>query len=154
MPVVHALLAAHSPHFADRTRGDLARQGFMRSLGARLGHLSPGRCELTLDMDDGLTQQHGFFHGGVIASLADVSGGYAAFTLLPEERTNVTSELTVRFLAPALGVRLVAEAVVLKPGRTLTVCRCDVHAEREDGQRTLSATALATYVTTSRASTD
>ncbi len=60
-------------------------QGFMRTLGAAMSTIEPGHCQLTLEFDHALSQQHGYFHGGVIAALVDVSGGYAAFSLLPPE---------------------------------------------------------------------
>jgi uncharacterized protein (TIGR00369 family) len=138
------------PDFEQRTRENFSSQGFMRTLGATMSELEPGRCRLELPFSEALSQQHGFFHGGAIATLADVSGGYAAFSLLAPDRTNLTVELKLNLLAPGLGESLVAEAVVLKPGRTLTVCRSDVFAiGAGDGQR-LCATALATYMAVDR----
>jgi len=142
--------APRDPAFEERTRENFLSQGFMRSLGATMSSLSPGCCELTIGFDDALAQQHGFFHGGVVATLADVSGGYAAFSLLPPDRTNVTVEFKLSLLSPGQGVSLLASAVVLKSGRTLTVCRSDVFAISDDGSRTLCATALATYMAIDR----
>ena len=45
----------------------------------------------------------------------------------------LTIEFKVNLLIPASGVRLVARSQVVKPGRTLMVCICDVTAEQEDG---------------------
>lgn len=132
--------------FEARTRESFGSQGFMRALGARISALAPGACELVLDFAEGLSQQDGFFHGGVIASLADVSGGYAAFSLLPPGRTNLTVEFKLSLLSPGVGRSLVAQATVLKPGRTLTVARSDVYSLADDGSRRLCATALATYM--------
>ena len=139
------------PDYEKRTRENFLSQGFMHTLGATMSKLEAGHCQLTLQFDDALSQQHGFFHGGVIATLADVSGGYAAFSLLPRDRTNVTVEFKLSLLSPAEGDSLVAEAVVLKSGRTLTVCRSDVFAILGDGGRRLCATALATYMAVDRA---
>jgi uncharacterized protein (TIGR00369 family) len=134
------------PEFARRTRENFSSQGFMRSLGTEMTGLGPGTCELTLDFRGELAQQHGYFHGGVVATLADVSGGYAAFSLLPADRSNVTVELKLSLVAPGVGPRLVARAEVLKAGRTLTFCRSDVWSVADDGAETLCATALATYM--------
>jgi uncharacterized protein (TIGR00369 family) len=138
------------PEFEKRTRENFLSQGFMHTLGAAMSSLAPGRCELTVKFDNSLAQQHGFFHGGVVASVADVSGGYAAFSLLPANRTNVTVEFKLSLLSPGQGASLVASAEVLKSGRTLTVCRSDVFAIAVDGSRTLCATALATYMAIDR----
>jgi len=136
--------------FEKRTRANFNSQGFMHTLGANMVNLEPGRCELTVRFDDALAQQHGFFHGGVIASLADVSGGYAAFSLLPPDRTNVTVEFKLSLINPGKGASLLASAVVLKNGRTLTVCRSDVYAISAEGEKTHCATALATYMAIDR----
>jgi uncharacterized protein (TIGR00369 family) len=138
------------PAFEKRTRENFLSQGFMHTLGVAMSSLAPGRCEITVEFDDSLAQQHGFFHGGVVASLADVSGGYAAFSLLPANRTNATVEFKLSLLSPGQGESLVANAEVLKSGRTLTVCRSDVFAISADGSRTLCATALATYMAVDR----
>lgn len=142
-------LGAFEPHdsgFEERTRRNFLRQGFMHTLGVTMSLLEAGQCELSLEFDEALTQQHDFFHGGVIATLADVSGGYAAFTLLAPELTNVTVEFKLSLLSPARGDSLRAEAFVVKPGRTLTVCRSDVFTSSTDGSHKLCATALATYM--------
>ena len=138
------------PEFEKRTRENFLSQGFMHTLGAAMSSLAPGRCELTVKFDNSLAQQPGFFHGGVVASVADVSGGYAAFSLLPANRTHVTVEFKLSLLSPGQGASLVASAEVLKSGRTLTVCRSDVFAIADDGSRTLCATALATYMAIDR----
>jgi acyl-coenzyme A thioesterase PaaI-like protein len=51
----------------------------------------------------------------------------------------------VNLLAPAAGDRFVAVGRVLRPGRTLTVCSGEVHAERV-GERVLIAVIQATMI--------
>jgi uncharacterized protein (TIGR00369 family) len=68
------------PHFADRVRASFARQGFMRTLGAEMTAVEPGFCEIRLPFRGELAQQHGFFHAGALASIADSAGGYARLT--------------------------------------------------------------------------
>ena len=111
--------------------------------------LSPGECELTVEYREDLSQQHGYFHGGVVGTLADVSGGYAAYSLLAGGRATLTVEYKMNIVSPGVGRALRATAKVIRPGRTLTVCHCDVFAVGEDGSETLCATALATYMTIS-----
>jgi acyl-coenzyme A thioesterase PaaI-like protein len=67
----------------DHVRAAFARQGFMRTLNARLVELSPGRCAVECAFHDGLTQHHGLFHAGVLTTLADNACGFAAMSLLP-----------------------------------------------------------------------
>ena len=110
----------------------------MRLIGARLGRLGPGYFSVELPYRDDLTQQHGYIHAGIVSAIADCAGGYAGFTLFPADASVLTVEYKLNLLAPAVGERLVAEAVVVKPGRTLAITRGEVYAERA-GKRTLCA---------------
>lgn len=133
------------PDFARRTRESFARQGAMALLGASLGRVEPGRVEIALDFRAELSQQHGFFHAGVLATIADSAGGYAAFTLFPADAGVLTVEFKVNLMAPADGERIVAEGRVLRAGRTITVAQFDVHAQKA-GRRTHCATGLQTVM--------
>jgi acyl-coenzyme A thioesterase PaaI-like protein len=55
------------PGYAERVRSSFGRQGLMRTLGAELGEVRPGTCEIQLPFREGLSQQHGFFHAGAPA---------------------------------------------------------------------------------------
>lgn len=104
----------------------------MRTLGAVLESVEPGTVTVTCGFDEGLTQQHGLFHGGVLASLVDVACGYAALSVMPVDCEVLTVEFKVHFLKPAKTDRLIAVGQVLQAGRTLTVCEGSVF----DGTRT------------------
>jgi len=116
------------PDFAARIRDSFARQGAMSHLGARMTRVEPGEVEIELAFRPELTQQHGFFHGGVTGAIADTAGGYAAFTLIPADATMLTVEYKINLIAPADGEKLVATGRVVKPGRTLTICEIEVAA--------------------------
>ena len=82
------------------------RHPFMQTIGASLDVLGPGRCRVKVPWRSDLTQQHGYLHAGVIASLADTASGYALFTLVDGEDTSlITVEFKFNFLAPAQGSR-------------------------------------------------
>jgi len=119
-----------NPDFAARVRDSFGRQPFMEHIGARITALSPGFCEITVDYDKALTQQHGFVHGGVLAAIADSAAGYAAFSLMPAEASILTVEYKLNILRPGQGEAMIARARVLKPGRTLSVVQSDVFARR------------------------
>ncbi len=118
----------------------------MQLLGAELSRIEPGLCEITLPFKDALCQQHGFFHGGVVGTIADSAGGYAGFSLMPEDASVLTVEYKLNLIAPADGDLLTARGRVVKPGRTLVVARADVTV-RKDGRETLCATLLQTLMT-------
>ena len=109
-----------------RIRESFDRQGFMRALGAVLESVESGTVTISCAFNEGLTQQHGLFHGGALASLVDVACGYAALSLLPEDREVLTVEFKVNFLKPAKTDRVVAVGKVIQAGRTLTVCEGSV----------------------------
>jgi len=119
-------------------RASFERQGAMRTLGATLESLAPGYCAISLVPRAEVAQQHGYVHAGVVAAIVDTAGGYAGYTLFPENASVLTVEYKLNLLAPAVGERLVAEGFVVKPGRTLAITRGEVHAE-QGGKRTLVA---------------
>jgi len=128
-----------------RVRDSFARQGAMRLLGARLAEVRAGYCAIELPYRDDLTQQHGYVHAGIVGAIVDSAGGYAGFTLFPKDASVLTVEYKLNLLAPAAGDRLVAQATVLKPGRTLAITRGEVYAEAR-GQRTLCAVMQQTLI--------
>jgi uncharacterized protein (TIGR00369 family) len=130
----------------DEVRAAFAAQGFMRNLGGRLVALEPGRCAIEADFRDDLTQHHGLFHAGVLTTLADNACGFAAMALLPEGGEVLSVEFKTSFLRPGAGIAAIARGEVLKPGRTLSVCRADVHMRQADGREVLAATMLATMM--------
>ena len=101
------------------------------ALGGTIGALEAGTCEVVLPFRDDLTQQKGFIHGGIIGMIADSACGYAAYSLMPADCSLVTVEYKINILAPAVGERLVARGEVIRPGRTLTVARAEVYAEKD-----------------------
>ncbi len=125
----------------------LARQGFLAFLGVEAGAIEPGRVELRLAWRRALAQNHGYFHGGVIATLADNAAGGAAGTLASEDALCLTAEFKINFVAPGRGEFLVARGEVIKPGRRLTVARAEVFAVTEGVER-MCATALVTLAMT------
>lgn len=128
-----------------RIQDSFDRQGLMRHLGARLTHIGPGRVSISLPARPEVTQQNGYFHAGATSAIADTAGGYAAFTLFPEGTSVLTVEYKINLLAPAEGERIEAEGTVLRPGRTLTVCRLEVFAVRDE-RRKLVATGQQTLI--------
>jgi uncharacterized protein (TIGR00369 family) len=133
------------PAWETKIRDSFARQGYMTYLSARLARAEPGLVEIEVGFRPELTQQHGFFHAGVTASLADTAGGYAGFSLFPAGSSVLTVEFKLNLVAPAKGERLRALGQVVKPGRTLTICELKVFAI--DGERaTLCATGLQTLI--------
>ena len=128
-----------------RIRASFARQGMMRTIGATLGKISPGQVEVFLLPTPAITQQHGFVHGGAVGSIADSAAGYAALSMMPIDRSVLTTEYKINLLAPATGQRIIARGKVIKAGRTLTLSQAEVFAEH-DGKERLIAFLTATLM--------
>jgi uncharacterized protein (TIGR00369 family) len=137
--------AAPLADYAERIRAMFAAQPFMQSIGAGIVELAPGSAVIELPHRPDLTQQHGYFHGGVTSAIADNAGGCAAYTLFPPRSEILTVEFKVNLLAPAAGEKLVGVGTVLKSGRTLTVCDLKVYAVAGGG-RTLCAVGQQTLI--------
>lgn len=122
-------------------RDVLAKQPFSVTLGAQLDVFEPGSAQLSVPMSQGLLQQDGFVHGGVLSYLADNALTYAGGSVLGKV---LTSEFKINYMRPAKDAdRLVAVATVVGSGKTQAVCRCDIFLER-DGERKLCAAAQGT----------
>lgn len=119
-----------NPDFAARTRDSFLRQSFMVTLGAELQSVEPGEVVIRLEHRSDLCQQHGFFHGGVVGTLADNAGGYATFSLLAKDDSVLTVEYKLNLMAPAEGEALVVTGSVVRAGRTITVARSEVSVLR------------------------
>lgn len=118
-----------APDIEARVREGFAGQRFMTTLGARLVTVARGSVTITCDFDERLTQQHGFIHAGVLATLADTASGFAALSVVRDDEDVLTADFAINLLRPATGTTYVATAQVVKQGRKLIVCRADVHAD-------------------------
>ena len=124
-----------------RGRQVLASQPLSARLEAELVAYSASGAEVHVPITARVKQQNGFVHGGVISYAADNALAFAGGAELGPGV--VTSEFKINHVRPALGTRLAARASVVHAGRNQAVCRCDVFACDDEGER-LCATALGT----------
>jgi uncharacterized protein (TIGR00369 family) len=106
----------------DKIKQSFDKQGFMKTLKAELIEVEKGQVKITCEFSEALTQQHGFFHAGVVTSIADSACGYAALTMMPDNAEVLSVEFKVNFMKPAKTDKLIAIGKVLQAGKTLTVC--------------------------------
>ena len=122
-----------------RVQNSFAHQGMMQHLGATLTKVALGCCEITLPYSNKVTQQQDGFHGGAIAAIADIAGGYAGLTQAPTG-TEVTSvEFKINFLAAFQSGQLRATGHVVKAGRRLIVTTAEVTHVAANGQESACA---------------
>ena len=106
----------------NKIRTSFQLQGIMTTLGAKLISVEPGKVIIECPWHEGLTQQHGYFHAGVLTTIVDSACGYAALTMMPEDKEVLSVEFKINFLNPANTSRLIATGTVLQAGKTLTIC--------------------------------
>ena len=129
-----------SPERAEFLAGDYSR-GFIAFCRFQPENISWGQFASSLAVEDFHRQQDGFIHAGVLATMADHTAGYAAFTVVPEEYQILTVEFKINFLRPAYGYKVLCESSVLKPGRTLIVSESSLwDFRRQEPVQTAKAT--------------
>ena len=100
-------------------------QGIMKLLGARIARLRRGLVEVSAPNRRNLSQQDGFVHAGVLATLLDTAGGYAVLSLLPRGSRVLAVEFKINFTKPAIGDTVRATGKVRKLGRRLAICELE-----------------------------
>lgn len=135
----------YNPDYETAVRASFARQGLMGTLGAWLSEVAPGKITIEVPHAKKLTQQQGFFHGGVAGAIADTAGGYAAMTLMPPGSEVLTVEYKINFIRSAAGTLLRASAEIVRAGKTLLIARIDVSCGTPD-KCDSCAIAQATYM--------
>ncbi|MBX7153125.1 PaaI family thioesterase [bacterium] len=133
------------PDFKRRIVESFGRQKFMNFINARLIAIEAGSCEIHVPYDVNITQQHGFFHAGIVGTIADNAAGYAAYSLMDHSSSILTVEYKLNLIAPADGELLIGQSHVLKYGKTLTICRSDIFVMK-NGEKKLCAVSQSTLI--------
>lgn len=101
---------------------------YHRSLGIRVEVIERDRVRLRVPYKDENSNPGRALHGGVAASTIDIGGALAAWTALrplPSLETG-TLDLSVNYLAAAIGEDIVADARVLRRGKEIVYVDVDV----------------------------
>lgn len=93
-------------------------------------------------VDKGSLRPGGYINGPTQMAIADSAAYIAVFTRIGITPMALTSNLNINFMRPCIGDAVVAEAHLLKLGRTLAVISVDVRAEGSDK---LSSHAVVNY---------
>lgn len=136
-------LRVRNEEFYERASEIWNRANFIRDVGYELVSLEPGRCESRLIIADKHLQQNSFVHAGVVATMADHTGGAAGGSLIAANEVVLTLEFKVNLLRPAVGEELRCVATVLKNGRTVIVSESEVFTVKK-GREKLAAKATVT----------
>ncbi len=128
---------------ADVLAAFIEHSPFAAHLGMRPEVIEPDHVRLAMPFREQLVTAGDVVHGGAISSLVDTTATIAAWSGLEslDNARGTTISLTVTFVAAARGRDLVADARVVRRGKT--ICFCEVGVE--DGEGTTIAQGLVTY---------
>jgi len=117
-----------------------APDGWMETIGARIGDVKPG--SVTVELDAGARHRHGggVVQGGIITQIADAAMGMSMATLQDDGHWNTTIELKINFFRPVVEGRLRAVGRVVDMKQSLLFSEADVF----DAQDRLVARASST----------
>lgn len=145
------MIKTHNPQFKQRVEKFLQGQHFMHLIGFELNIIEEGRTEGWLTIKQQHKQQKGFAHGGLIATLADITAGFSAYTLVPADHHVVTAEIKVSYFSPVVGEKLHVIGFVIKQGRKINFCESEVwsisYSEEGQEERRLVAKATTSMAT-------
>ena len=124
-------------------RGTLSPPPVAKLIGFTLTAIQPGQAVIEFEASAQHANPMGTLHGGILCDIADAAMGMAYASTLAEGETFTTLELKINFLRPFWTGKLVAEAQMVKEGRTIGLVECSV----TDTQQRLVARAASTCMT-------
>lgn len=107
-------------------RGDQPPAAYDARMGFRFRSLEPGRAVVECPDAAGFQNPTLVVHGGLLFGLADSAIAYALSTQLEDGETCTTIESSIHFLRPLQSGRAVAEARVVRAGRTICLLDCEI----------------------------
>ena len=119
----------HIERFREIIAGTREGPAIGKLIGMRLTEVEPGRVIFELDAGPQHASPLGTVHGGILCDLADAALGCAHASQLEEGESFTTLELKINFLKPVWEGHLVAEAKVVKAGRTVGLTECRITDE-------------------------
>lgn len=113
---------------------------------ASLEKLDKDFISIKIPKQEMMTRKAGMFNGAMMASLVDVSSGYAAVSHYEDDCYVVTVELKVNYLRPAIGEALLSKSYVVKGGKSISVIRTEIYCISDNGKESHVATSLVTMM--------
>jgi uncharacterized protein (TIGR00369 family) len=104
-----------------------ALEPFSALLGFQIDEVKKDFCRMRLPFRPELRTNADIVHGGAIASLIDTAGVVAVWSnVSPDVTRGATASLTVNYLSEAERVDLLAQARVIRRGRSVVFVDIDV----------------------------
>jgi len=109
-----------------------------RLLGLEISYPDAETCAVEFELKDFMFNPQGTLHGGIIATVLDISMGHLLKTAVG---AGMTLEMKTQYLRPARSGRVRAEGKFLKKGKSINYLETRLY----DAERSLLATASSTW---------
>ena len=120
-------------------------QGFPAHCGFEVECVVHGIFQTRLKILSEHKQQDGDIHAGIIATIADHTAGYSAYTVVPENIYILTIEFKINYFKPALGEEIKCISKVINNGKQIIVSESEIFSISK-GQEKLISKAIVTLM--------
>ncbi|MBW1979842.1 MAG: PaaI family thioesterase [Deltaproteobacteria bacterium] len=109
----------------------LRRNPIISFMGIEMIAVRPGTATLALPYRKEIENSMGVVQGGVLAVLADVTGGMSLYSVLADPLRVVipTIEFKLNFLRPATAGMIISQGQVVHRGRQIALCQVELRSE-------------------------
>ncbi len=123
-----------TPERIDFLTRDFCR-GFIKYCGLKVLRVDNGFFESEATISENHRTQDNFIHAGLMATMADHTAGYSAFTTVSEDYRILTVEFKLNFLKPAFGNAVRCRSRVINRGRQIILSESEVFDVRDNGEK-------------------
>ncbi len=113
-------------------------KGFPSYCDFTVTHAASGIFETKVKAKAEHQQQDGFVHAGVIATIADHTAGYAAYTVVTENFRILTIEFKINYFKPAIGDSIICKSKIINRGNKIIVAESEVFSLTEEKEKLVS----------------
>ena len=110
-------------------------RGFIKFCGLKALNIKEGFFESEVLTGENHRTQDNFTHAGLIATMADHTAGYSAFTTVSENFRILTVEFKINFLKPAFGNALRCRSKVISKGKQVIVSESEIYDVRGSDEK-------------------
>jgi uncharacterized protein (TIGR00369 family) len=113
-------------------------QGFPAYCGFEVLQIGEGVFEARFMVRPEHKQQDGYVHAGVLATLADHTAGYSAYTIVPHNERILTIEFKINYFKPAIGNQVICKSKVINQGKNIIVAESELYDLVDKKERLIS----------------
>ncbi|NQU63823.1 MAG: PaaI family thioesterase [SAR324 cluster bacterium] len=113
-------------------------QGFPAFCGLKAGYSTYGHFEAQLQLRPEHLQQNGFVHAGLMATMADHTAGYSAYTTVADDIHILTIEFKINLFKPAVGRMIICRSKVINKGKKIIISESELFSVVDETEKLVS----------------